>query len=230
MLKLLNVDSDELTDADEKEAKPFPPEAFKAVTTAIDAARDKQFKAIWFLAAQTGFNMTDFARLKWGESILMNDKTPHVRLARIKKGRGKRCHPLAKETLKALTDYRGDLSPAASADGQFAFLNQGKINRNKPVSPNGIADSLETYRSQAGVSAEWTFKHLRNIGPNVRLRMKLPIDEEWAFLGHTQKLGEAQKYEFQEPERLSALVNAIAKDYFSKPSKPRKARRDDAVD
>ena len=62
----------------------------------------------------------------------------------------------------------------------------------------------------------WHLKHLRNVGPTVRIVEDMKIDDEWAFLGHTWKLGEAQKYEYQEPGRLNRLVDAIAKKYFGR--------------
>jgi integrase len=215
MLKLLNVDADELPPTDSHHAEPFPPADFRAITAAAEKAGNQQFVALWKLAAQAGYNMSDFGRLVWGESVVLDDAIPHVRLARVKKGKGKRCHPLAPQTIQALKSYRESLPSAKAADGVCAFLNiHGESTCNRPMDRHAISDDFEDYRKAAGVGKEWSFKHVRNIGPNVRVALKLPIDEEWAFLGQTRKLGEAQKYEFQEPHRLKKLVTAIAKRYL----------------
>lgn len=215
---MLNVDSDERKEPDDGHKKPFPVPEFKAITGVVDKAEDKRFKAIWLMAVQTGFNLTDFERLVWGKSVIVDSKVPYVTLARLKRGRGNRVIPLHRDAVKALKEYRKTLPKQKQADGQPVFWGID-VYTNWPAKPRALRDEFVAYREQARVgsrrvSSAWLFKHLRNVGPNVRISAGLPVDMTWAFLGHDNHLGEAQKYEYQEPKRLTPLVNAIAKAYF----------------
>ena len=215
LTRMLNLTAEEKTDPDPHNQRPFPPDEYQKITATIRKDKDRQFLCVWLLACQTGANMTDFERLVWGESLILDHKTPHLHLARIKRGRGERVIPLRKETVQALKKYRASLKPANQADGQFAFLHLGDRNRNKPISTDHISNMTETYRDAAGVNDKWTYKHLRNVGPNVAKDKDMKTADSWAFLGQTAKLGELQKYEYQNPRQLLPYVNAIATEYFS---------------
>ena len=134
--------------------------------------------------------------------MLLDADIPHVHLRRKKKGKGERMTPLAEQTIQALQDYRETLPDAKKVEGKSVFYGID-VYFNRPPTPGAMRVEFETYRKSAGVSDAWLFKHLRNVGPNVRVKLGLPVDLEWAFLGHTWKLGEAQKYEYG----VSPLLN-----------------------
>lgn len=67
---------------------------------------------------------------------------------------------------------------------------------------------------EAGVDRRWSFKHLRNVGPSIAKRAKLPRDEREAFLGHVVD-GTSKFYEADVDETfLVNRVNLIGEQYF----------------
>ena len=223
--RLLNVDSEDKTAPAPTHKMRFPAEDFKKITATAIKAKDDAFHAAWLLLCQTGANLTELGALVWGETLIMNHATPHFHKKRNKKGEGERVIPLHPVTIAALKKYRDGLPAKRSGDGQTVFRSKGKATRNKPIDPDRFREDFEAMRDAAKVEDNWWLKHLRNIGPNVRRDEGLPIDMTWAFLGHTSKLGEAQKYEYQQPEQLLPLVNAIGKRYFGEEEKTSKTKK-----
>lgn len=215
---LLNIDTEERTAPDVSCTLPFPAKEFKAITKAITDAKDKRFLAVWLLSCNCGLNLTDIGRLVWGQSLNLDDSIPHMNLSRLKRGKGERHIPLHSKTVKALRDYRKTLPTEKAADGQPVFWGTG-VYHNLPASGRSIRDEFKEFRAKAKINGKqipqkWMYKHLRNVGPNVRIKAGLTIDQTWAFLGHDNHLGEAQKYEYREPGRLMPLVASIGQQYF----------------
>ena len=203
---MLNVDPRTMPKPDKMHKTPFDPVGYKAILKVATDAKDWQFVSIWLLAANAGLNLTDFCRLVWDESLVLNHKTPHVHLSRKKKGEGELFIPLAVTTLEALDKYRQTLTPEKKALGVRAF--------NGNLTPAGIRDKFNHYHKVASVDKKWTYKHCRNIGPNVNQGINGRIEHAWCYLGQTAKFKEAEAYLLMQPETLLPLVKAIETEYF----------------
>ena len=136
----------------------------------------------------------------------------HKVLAKVKQEKSvTRVIPLAPETVTALRELRR-INP-----GEYVFYCQWGLPWGKMI----IFSRMKSLKAKAGLAeSPFTFKHLRNIGPNVADELDLPLQRIDGFLGHSIK-SMASHYMRAEKSasQYQALVDEIAKRYFQPPTK-----------
>jgi len=196
-------------------AEPMPADIFKRL---LQAAEPGAEKALLYLTANCGLDCGDIRHLKW-ENLCLVGKAPHFNMVRHKvlwKVRNaksvQRIIPLAAETvaeLKRIEAKRDPEVPYVFARHYVAWTKKvvvGLINRLKEAA--GLTGS------------PWSYKHLRNVGPNLADELDLPLQRIDGFLGHciptmASRYMRAEKSASQFQE----LVDEIAKRYFQPPTK-----------
>jgi len=144
------------------------------------------------------------------ENIRLDDAIPHMNFPRSKvvKQVGyevPRLTPLLPSSVKALRRWHEH-----EPQGPTAFRNARK----------GIWDQYDLNRDftkmlvEAAAGKGFTFKSMRNVGPTLRKRHKLPKEVSDAFLGHVDDATNKFYEDDVDETYLAELVDLIGKDYF----------------
>lgn len=171
--------------------------------------RGYQYKAMLYMAAQTGFGWADFEQLTH-EHIKMQGKLTYVDLPRTKSSKlsgqvVNRRIPLLPSTLKTLNL----LKPLNNSDHVFI------TDKGLPMSASRSTE-WRTFSNNAGVT-DWNFKHLRNIGSN--LADENGLDSRVINRFHGRVIGGAIGSYLEQslkPDYLIQLVNIIGREYFER--------------
>jgi integrase len=174
-----------------------------------------QWVAILRFAVQTAADNSDICCLEWEHLHDLDGALPYVELRRPKTDEF-RLTPLLPGTVAALRRWRGYESDetlrAAGKDRALAnvFRNDGK----KPFDSHKVSEGFERLRDAIENGNGWSFKHLRNVGPNVARNHGRSKDEREALLGHAVE-GTNWFYEYTPDARfLLPLVNVIGREYL----------------
>lgn len=186
------------------------PADFAARGHARDRVRDGfQLGAILQIACNCALANIDITRLRW-EQIKLDAKLPHLDLPRLKTegsvGAIERLTPLLPQTITALRKWQ---EVEGTGDG-LVF----RTKRGLPLKPDRLADAFGRLREAAGVSANWKFKHIRNIAPSVGRRHRRHPDEREAVLGHRCSATRAFYEGDFDASYLLPLVELVGQEYF----------------
>ncbi len=194
------------------------PEAVDATTQSgrgkrVQARRKRrngvQFEAILRLALNCALDPIDVERITW-EDLKLDAATPYISFARRKVeskigAAVERITPLLPSTLEALRRWQA--YEGGRGGPVFRTASKAKYGRNI------VSGTINRLREEAGVGNDWSFKHLRNVGPTLARRARLSRDEREAFLGHVVD-GTSRFYEGDVNQTyLIPLVNLIGMQY-----------------
>ena len=172
-----------------------------------------QWRLILSLACGCSFDNVDVCNLTWS-CLRLSAKVPHHNMSRYKTAwrigsPTDRLTPILPSIVVLLRAWRKQAPKGASN----VFL----TSRGKPFTSEQVTHRYATIAKEAGVT-DFTFKHLRNIGPTLRKRNQLPSDMSDAITGHVAGSGGKRTSVYYEGDvdetYLIPLVNLIGRDYF----------------
>lgn len=169
-----------------------------------------QMRVILQIAINCGLNTVDIERMRWS-NLRLDERVPHLDLPRQKvmHSVGKaieRRIPLLPEVVAELRTWRA-VEPGS--DGRVFRTTQGT-----PVSKNRISQLVGRMLDDAGLERDFTFKHLRNVGPTLASDNDLPEEKIQRFLGH-RPANVSNRYKgLKKPEYLEPVVELIRQQYF----------------
>ncbi|MBN2447251.1 MAG: tyrosine-type recombinase/integrase, partial [Phycisphaerae bacterium] len=173
----------------------------------------RQMRVILELTINCGLNAVDCERIRWS-NLKLDGTTPHMDLPRRKTesstGRAtERRTPLLPQVVRSLESWRAAESPR---NGLVFYTSHAT-----PVNAESISRAVKRLCDDAGLSGDFTYKHLRNVGSTLASDHDLPEEKIQRFLGHRPTTVSSRYKIARGPEYLQPVVDLIAEHYFKRP-------------